>query len=277
MRRREFITLLGGATVAWPLSAHTQQVERVRRIGILLGLTANDPLGKNAIAVILHELQQLGWTNGRNMQIESRWAGGDAEDLRKHASELVTLAPDVLIATGGTSVGPLLQATRIVPIVFANVPDPVGSGFVESLSHPGGNATGFVQFEYNLSGKWLELLKQIAPGVRRVAVLWDPAVIAGVGQLAVIQSVAPSQGLEVLAINVRDAAEIERVVAGFANFSDGGIVVTASALALTHRDRIVTIAARYKLPTVYFQRRGRRIDLLWSRFPRPVSSRCRLC
>src|SRR6185312_9430318 len=160
------------------------------------------------IAVFLQALQQLGWTDGRNLQIEYRWGAGDAEALRKHAAELVTLTPDVMLATGGTSIGPLLQATRSVPIVFANVPDPVGSGIVESLSRPGGNATGFVQFEYNLSGKWLELLKQIAPGVTGAAILWDPTIIAGVGQFAVIQSVAPSLGVEVRAINVRDAAEI---------------------------------------------------------------------
>jgi ABC-type uncharacterized transport system substrate-binding protein len=254
MRRRDFITLLGGATVAWPLAARTQQVERVRRIGILFGLAANDPLGKAAIAVFLQELQQLGWADGRNVQIEYRWGGGDADDLRKYASELVTLAPDVMVATGGTSVGPLLQATRIVPIVFANVPDPVGSGFVESLSRPGGNATGFVQFEYNLSGKWLELLKQIAPSVTSAAILWDPAIIAGIGQFAVIQSVAPSLGVEVRAMNVRDAAEIERGVTTFARSSNGGLIVTASASAFINRDLIVTLAARYKLPTIYFQR-----------------------
>jgi putative ABC transport system substrate-binding protein len=254
MRRREFITLLGGATVAWPLAARTQQVERVRRIGVLFGLAVNDPLGKAAIAVFLQELQQLGWADGRNVQIEYRWGGGDAEDLRKYASELVTLTPDVVVATGGTSVGPLLQATRIVPIVFANVPDPVGSGFVESLSRPGGNATGFVQFEYNLSGKWLELLKQIAPSVTSAAILWDPAIIAGIGQFAVIQSVAPSLGVEVRAMNVRDAAEIERAVTAFARLSNGGLIVTASASAFIHRDLIVTLATRYKLPTIYFQR-----------------------
>jgi putative ABC transport system substrate-binding protein len=254
MRRREFITLLGGATAAWPLAARAQQVKRVPRIGVLFGLAANDSLGKAAIAAFVHELQQLGWADGRNVQIEYRWGGGNADDLRKYALELVTLAPDVLVATGGTSIGPLLHATRIVPIVFANVPDPIGSGFVESLSRPGGNATGFVQFEYNLSGKWLELLKQIAPGVTSTAILWDPAIIAGIGQFAVIQSVAPSLGVEVRALNVRDAAEIERAVTAFARLPNGGLIVTASASAFIHRDLIVKLAARYKLPTIYFQR-----------------------
>ena len=251
MRRREFITLFGGALATWPLAARAQQVERVRRIGVLFGLAADDPQVKAIIAVFLQGLQQLGWTDGRNLQIEYRWGAGDAEALRKYAAELVTLAPDVMVATGGTSMGPLLQATRTVPIVFANVPDPVGSGFVESLSRPGGNATGFVQFEYNLSGKWLELLKQIAPDVTSIAILWDPAIIAGIGQFAVIQSVAPSLGVEVRAINVRDAAEIERAVAAFAHSSNGGMIVTASALALAHRDLIVMLAARHKLPTIY--------------------------
>jgi ABC-type uncharacterized transport system substrate-binding protein len=185
MRRREFITLLGGAVVAWPCAVRAQQVERVRRIGVLSALAADDPQGQAIIAALVHGLQQLGWADGRNVQIEYRWGAGDANDLRKYAAELVTLAPDVMLATGGTSMGPLLQATKIVPIVFANVPDPVGSGFDESLSRPGGNATGFMQFEYNLSGKWLELLKQIAPGVTSAAILWDPAIIAGVGQFAV--------------------------------------------------------------------------------------------
>jgi putative tryptophan/tyrosine transport system substrate-binding protein len=254
MRRREFITLLGGGAVAWPLAAHAQQVERVRRIGVLVGLAANDPQGKAVIAAFLQGLQQLGWADGRNVQIEYRWGAGDADDMRKYAAELVTLAPDVMLATGGASVGPLLQASKTVPIVFANVPDPVGSGFVESLSRPGGNATGFVQFEYNLSGKWLELLKQIAPGVTSTAVLWDPAIIAGIGQFAVIQSVAPSLGVEVRAINIRDAAEIERAVTAFARSSNGGLIVAASALAFVHRGLTITLAARHKLPTVYPQR-----------------------
>src|SRR6476659_4081010 len=241
MQRREFITFLGGA-VASPFAAHAQQVARTRRIGVLSGLAASDPQGAATVAAFREGLQQLGWADGRNARIDYRWGSGNADDMRKYAAELVALAPDVLMATGGASVGPLLQATKSIPIVFANVPDPVGSGFVESLSRPGGNATGFVQFEYNLSGKWPELLKQIAPDVQRVAVLWDPSIIAGIGQFAVIQSVAPALGVEVRAINVRDKGEIERLVGAFANLSNGAMIVTASALAFVHRDLIVQIA-----------------------------------
>lgn len=253
MRRREFITLLGGAA-AWPVAARTQPADRVRRIGVLIGLAANDPQGRAIIAAFLQGLHQLGWSEGRNARIDIRWGAGDAENMRKYAAELVTLTPDVMLATGGTTVGPLLQASRTVPIVFANVPDPVGSGFVDSLAQPGGNATGFVQFEYSLSGKWLELLKQIAPGVTRAAVLWDPAITAGIGQFAVIQAVAPSLGMEVRAVKVRDAPEIERGVAAFARSANGGLIVTASALAIVHRDLIVALAARHKLPAVYNNR-----------------------
>jgi putative ABC transport system substrate-binding protein len=254
MRRREFITLVGGATVAWPLAARAQQSQQMRRIGVLVGLAANDPQGQATIAALLQALQELGWIDGRSARIEYRWGAGKANDMRKYAAELVNFSPDVLVATGGASVGPLLQATRTVPVVFANVPDPVGSGFVESLSRPGGNATGFVQFEYNLSGKWPELLKQIAPNVTNIAILWDPTILAGIGQFAVIQSVAPSLGVEVRAINVRDAGEIERGIGAFARLSNGGLIVAASALAIGHRELIVALAARHKLPTIYFQR-----------------------
>jgi len=253
MRRREFIGLLGGAAVGWPLAARAQQPERVRRIGVLTGFAVSDPEGLARVMAFTQTLAQLGWAVGRNVQIDTRWTGGNADDARRYAAELIALAPDVMLATGGAVVGPLLQVTRSVPIVFANVPDPVGSGFVESLARPGGNATGFVQFEYNLSGKWLELLKQIAPGVTRAAVLWDPAIIAGIGQFAVIQAVAPSLRVEVSAVSVRDAPEIERAIAAFARSLNGGLIVTASALALRHRDLIVTLAARHKLPAVYFQ------------------------
>ena len=253
MRRRDFITSLGGAAV-WPLAARAQQPERMRRIGMLSGLAADDPEGQARIAAFAQGLQQLGWTDGRNVRIDIRSAAGSADDARKFATELVALAPDVLLASGGATMGPLLQATRTVPIVFAIVPDPVGSGFVESLARPGGNATGFMQFEYSLSGKWLELLKQIAPGLSRAAVLWDPALTAGIGQFAVIQSVAPSLGVEVRTVNVRDAPEIERAVAAFARSTNGGLIVTTSALALLHRELIVTLAARHKLPAVYYTR-----------------------
>ena len=254
MKRREFIMFLGGAAVALPLAARAQQGERVRRIGVLTGLSEDDPQGQALVGAFLQGLQQLGWIDGRNAMIDKRWGGGHADDMRKYAAELVKLAPDVLVATGGASAAPLLQASRTVPIVFANVPDPVGSGFVESLSQPGGNATGFMQFDYNLSGKWPELLRQIAPGVTRMAILWDPAIVAGIGQFAVIQSVAPSLGVDVRAINVRDAAEIERTVAAFARTPNGGLIVPASALAIVHRDLIVMLAARHKMPTIYFQR-----------------------
>jgi putative ABC transport system substrate-binding protein len=254
MRRRDLIRVIAGAAAAWPVATIAQQSERRRRVGVLTGLTADDPQGKAIKSAFLDGLQQLGWSDGRNLQIEYRWGAGDAEVMRKYALELVAHSPDVMVATGGTSVGALIQASRTIPIVFANVPDPVGSGFVESLSRPGGNATGFVQFEYNLSGKWLELLKQISPGVTTIAILWDPSIIAGVGQFAVIQSVAPSLGVEVRAINVRDAGEIERSVAAFAKSSNGGLIVTASALAIVHRNLIIALAARLKLPAIYPQR-----------------------
>jgi putative tryptophan/tyrosine transport system substrate-binding protein len=253
VKRRTFIAALGGAA-AWPVVANAQQPSRMRRIGVLSGFAVDDSEGLSRVAAFTQMLAQLGWTDGRNAQIEYRWGGGDADNIRKFAAELVALAPDVMLATGGTTLGPLLQATRTVPIVFANVPDPVGSGFVESLARPGGNATGFMQFEYNLSAKWLELLKQIAPAVTRAKVLWDPAITAGIGQFAIIQSVAPSVGVEVSPVNVRDAGEIERGITAFARSTDVGLIVTGSALALVHRELIVTLAARYKLPAVYNQR-----------------------
>ena len=253
MRRREFITMLGVAAAGLPQAARAQQSGRVRRIGILTGVAVDDLEAQARTAAFLEGLQQLGWTAGRNLQIEHRWAAGSAADHRKYAAELVALAPEVIFATGGTSLGWLLQATRTVPIVFAIVPDPVGSGFVDSLARPGGNATGFMQFEYTLSAKWPELLKEIAPGVTRAAVLWDPTIAPGIGQFAVIQAVAPSVGLDVSPINVRDAAEIERAVAEFARLPNGGLIVTGSALAVVHRQLIATLAARHKLPAVYFQ------------------------
>jgi putative ABC transport system substrate-binding protein len=253
-RRREFITLLGGAAVAWPLAARTEQGERMRRIGVLQSLAADDPEGQARLAAFAQGLQQSGWTIGRNVQIDTRWAAGDAERFRRYAAELVALAPDVILAVGAAAVGPLQQATRTVPIVFVNTSDPVGAGFVESLARPGGNATGFLLYEYGTSGKWLELLKEIAPRVTRVAVLRDSALAAGIGQLGAIQAVAPSFGVELRPVDVRDAPETERAVAAFARASDGGLIVTGSTLALVHRDLIVTLAARHKLPAVYFQR-----------------------
>jgi putative ABC transport system substrate-binding protein len=255
MKRREFITLLGSAAAAWPLAARAQQGERMRRIGWLAGgAAADDPEWQARIAAFLQVLQQLGWTDGRNVRIDYRWGLGSADNIRKYAAELAALAPDVILASGTSTMAALLQATRTVPIVFLNVADPVGAGFVDSLARPGGNATGFSQFEYSISGKWLELLKQIAPGVTRAAVLRDAALTAGIGQFAVIQSVAPSVGVEVSPVNVRDGGEIERAVAAFARASNGGLIVTASALSLVHRALIITLAARHKLPAVYPRR-----------------------
>jgi putative tryptophan/tyrosine transport system substrate-binding protein len=256
MKRREFMTLLGGVVAAWPLAAHAQQLsDRMRHIGVLMNTAADDPDMQSNIAAFLQVLQQLGWTDGRNVRIDIRWAaGGHALEIRRHAADLAALAPDVIFATGTAAMEPLLQATRTVPIVFVNVADPVGAGFVDSLSRPGGNTTGFMQFEYGLSGKWLELLKQIAPDVTRAAVLRDPAITSGIGQFAVIQSVAPSVGVEVSAINVRDAGEIERSITVFARSSNGGLIVTASALSVFHRELIIALAARHKLPAVYYRR-----------------------
>src|SRR5262245_49198563 len=223
MKRREFITLLGGAAVAWPLVARAQQPQRMRRIGMLMPQAAEDAEYQNRVAAFLQGLQELGWTVGRNVRIDTRWAAGDAERIRRYAAELVALTPDVILATGASTVGPLRQATRTVPIIFVNVTDPVGGGFVASLARPGGNATGFTLWEYGVSGKWLELLKQIAPRVTRAAVLYDPAMAAGGGQLGAIQAVAPSLGVELKPIDVRDPEEIDRAVTGFAGSSNGGL------------------------------------------------------
>ena len=254
MRRREFITLLGGAAAAWPIATRAQQGERLRRVGVLMSVAANDPEGQARIVVFLQGLQQLGLTDGQNVRIETRWTTGTAEDARKYAAELVALAPDVILSAGSFTVGPLLQATHSIPIVFVHVPDPVAAGFVDSLARPGGNATGFTQFEYSTSGKWLELLKEIMPSVTRAAVIRDPAITAGIGLFSSIQAVARSLGVEVSPVNVRDAGEIERSVTAFARFGNGGLIVTGSALATVHRELIVTLAARHKLPAVYFDR-----------------------
>jgi ABC-type uncharacterized transport system substrate-binding protein len=255
LKRREFITLLGGAAAAWPLAARAQQPERVRRIGVLAaGSAVNDPDLQTRMAAFAQGLQQLGWTDGRNVQVEYRWYAGNDADTRKHAAELVALTPDVILAGGTASMAPLLQATRTVPIVFASVADPVGAGFVDSLGRPGGNTTGFMAFEYGLSGKWLELLKQIAPNVTRAAVLRDPNITAGIGQFAIIQSTAQSVGVEVSSVSLRDAGEIERGVSTFARSPNGGLIATLSALTVVHRELIIALAARYKLPTVYYRR-----------------------
>jgi putative ABC transport system substrate-binding protein len=250
MQRRDFITLLGGA-VALPLAARAQESERKRRIGVLMPGTADDAEYQARMAAFLHGLQQLGWSDGRNVRIDTRWAAGDANLIRKYAAELIALTPDVILAPGTTSLGPLLQATRTVPIVFTTLLDPVGAGFVDSLARPGGNATGFIAFEYGLSGKWLELLKQIAPSLTRVAILRDPATAAGIGQFAAIQSVAPSFGVELRPIDMRKADEIERAVAAFARSSNGGLIVTAGSGSAMHRGLIIMLAARHQLPAVY--------------------------
>ena len=247
-KRREFITLLGGAA-AWPLTARAQQGERMRRIGVLIGGAESDPVQQARLAAFLDGLQRLGWTDGRNVRIDIRWWAGSADRYR-YAAELVGLAPDVILAPGSASVAALQQASRSAPIVFANVVDPVGAGFVASLAHPGGNATGFTAFEYGISGKWLELLKEIAPHTTRAAVLRDPA-LAGIGQFAAIQSMASSSAVELSAIDTRDVGEIERAVVAFARKPNGGLVVTASASALIHRDQIIALATRLRLPNVY--------------------------
>jgi ABC-type uncharacterized transport system substrate-binding protein len=252
VKRRDFIALLSGAAAAWPLAARAQQAERMRLVCILEGISADTPGSKVRYAAFLEGLQQLGWTPGRNVRIDIRWATTNADDLRRHAAELAALAPDVLVAASGTStVAPLLQATRTIPIVFVVVVDPVGAGFVASLARPGGNATGFTTFEYGLSGKWLELLKQIAPGITRAAVLRDPAIASGIGQFAAVQAMAPSLGVELSPVDARDAPEIERAVTAFARSGNGGLVVTPSPVANRHRDLIITLAARHRLPAVY--------------------------
>jgi putative ABC transport system substrate-binding protein len=254
VKRREFITLLGGAA-AWPLAARAQERERMRRIGVLLASAADDSEYQARMEAFRQGLAQLGWTDGGNVRIDTRWATTNADDLRRHAAELAALAPDVLVAATGTATAaPLLQATRIVPIVFVVVVDPVGAGFVASLARPGGNATGFTMFEYGLSGKWLELLKQIAPGVTRAAVVRDPAIASGIGQFAAIQAVAPSLGVELNPIDARDAPEIERAVTMFARSGTGGLIVTPSAVANRHRELIAALAVRHRLPAVYGSR-----------------------
>src|SRR5262249_11417952 len=253
VKRREFIALLGGA-VAWPLAARAQQRERMRRIGVLMNTAADDSLGQTRIAALLQGLQQLGWSVGRNVEIETRWAGADADRIRRYAAELVALAPDVIVTAGSATVGPLQRATRTVPIVFVTTVDPVGGGFVESLARPGTSATGFTAFEFGMSGKWLELLKEIVPRVARVAVIRDPEIAAGAGQFGAIQSVAPSLGVELRPIDPRDAGDIERAVAAFARSSNSGLIVTPSALTLVNRATIIASAARHKLPAVYADR-----------------------
>jgi putative tryptophan/tyrosine transport system substrate-binding protein len=252
MRRRDFISLVGGSAVAWPLAARAQQAERMRRIGVLSPVAADDQVNKARLATFQQRLQQLGWTDGHNVRIDYRFAAANPEAYPKYAAELVARAPDVILASGSSLV-PMLQATRTVPIVFAFAADPVAMGLIESLSQPGGNATGFLLFEYDLSAKWLELLKEIAPRVTRAAVLRDPTAITGIGQFAVIQSVSRSVGVEVSPINLRDAAETERAVTAFARSNNRGLIVSATALASVQRSLIIELAARHRLPAVYYE------------------------
>jgi putative tryptophan/tyrosine transport system substrate-binding protein len=252
--RRQFIFALGGAAVAWPLSARAQQPERVRRIGVLLPATADDPDFQARVGAFLQGLQEAGWSIGRNMRVDTRWAGANASDIRRHVAELVALAPDVILAYGTSTVRPLLQATRTVPIVFPVAGDPVGGGLVESLARPGGNVTGFMSNEYTMGGKWLELLKEIAPSLTRAAVLRDPTQGSGNSLFAVIQAMAPSLRLEVKPISTREVPEIERTVAAFARSPNGGLIVAAGAASLIHRALIIGLAGQYKLPAIYFER-----------------------
>jgi ABC-type uncharacterized transport system substrate-binding protein len=250
MRRRQFILTLGAAA-AWPLAARAQQLATMRRVGALMNLAADDPEAQRRVTAFVQGLQQLGWTDGRNVRIDFRWGAADAERIRTYAAELVALAPDVILAAGAVTVGPLQQASRTVPIVFAGVTDPVGAGIVASLARPGGNATGFMNFEYGVSGKWLELLKQIAPRVTRAAVLRDSTLMASMGQFAAIQSVAPSFGVELSPIDTRQSDEIEHAVAAFAHGSNGGLIVVTGTSAIIRRDLIIALAARHRLPAVY--------------------------
>src|SRR5215471_8895345 len=253
MRRREFITLLGGTAAGWPLAVRAQQGERMRRIGVLLPASADDARFQTFVGAFLQELQSLGWSIGRNVRIDTRWATANAAAIHKHAAELVALTPDVILAHGAATLGPLLQATRTVPVVFSVTADPVGSGFVESLARPGGNASGFMVIEYSMGGKWLELLKQIAPGVMRVAVFRDTSIPSGNALFGVIQAMAQALKVEVIPVNMRDADEIERVLATFARAPGGGLIVTGSGGAYKYSDLIITLAARHKLPAVYYE------------------------
>jgi len=254
MRRRQFITLLGGAAACWPLAARAQQPEPMRPIGMLMNRAADDAEGQAFVAAFQQAMQQLGWSDGRNVRIDVRWGANDVERDRKYAAELIALAPDVILASGTVAAAALQNVTRTLPIVFVLIADPVGAGIVESLARPGGNATGFMNFEYSLSGKWLELLKEIVPGVRRAAVLRDSGTPAGIGEFSAIQGAAQSLGVEVRPVGIHDAGEIERAVAVVSRSANAGLVVTASASASAHHDLIVTLAARYKLPAVYSDR-----------------------
>jgi putative ABC transport system substrate-binding protein len=279
LKRREFITLLGGAAL-WPVAASAQQSERVRRIGLLLPATADIPEFQAWVAAFLQELALMRWSVGRNVRIDTRWATTNAAEIRRHAAELAALAPDVILAHGNGTVVLLQQATRTVPIVFPVAGDPVASGIVDNLARPGGNATGFAQGEFSLSGKWVELLKEIKPSVSRAAVLRDPALGTGTSQFAVIQAMAPLLRVEISAVSMHSAGEIEQSVENFARAQNGGLIVTAGGAALLHRDLIIQLAARHKLPAVYWERffvEAGGLDLIWTQLYRPVQARSRLC
>lgn len=250
MRRRDFILTAVGTTVGWSFPALAQSTDRVRLVGLLNALTLDDPEGEIRVVIFQQALQQLGWETGRNLRIEARPGGGNHDVLRRNAAELVALAPDAILSIGSLAVGALQQATHTIPIVFVNSPDPVGAGFVQSMAHPGGNITGFSNFEYSMSGKWAELLKQVAPGTTRALVLRDPASAAGIGQFAAVRSVAQSLGIELTAVDVRDTAEVERRVAEFARAGNGGMIVTAGGTG-SHRKVFIELAARHKLPAIY--------------------------
>ena len=254
MRRRDFIKRIAGAAAGWPLAARAQPREQVRRVGILLPATADDAIWQERVGGFLQALGLLGWTIGRNVRIDTRWATSNAAEIRRHAAELAALAPDAILAGGTSSIAPLLQVTRTVPIVFTLANDPVGAGFVDSLARPGGNATGFMNWEFSIGAKWLGLLKQIAPRVTRVAVLRDASQGFTTNAFAAVQAVAPSLGIEVIPVNMRDAGEIEQSVANFARSPNGGLIPSPSAAVVSHRDLIVTLAARHKLPAMYWDR-----------------------
>jgi putative tryptophan/tyrosine transport system substrate-binding protein len=280
MHRRDFIKVVAGSAITWPVTARAQQVDRMRRIGVLMALAADDPTGQARLIAFVQALQELGWTDGRNVRLDTRWAAGDAERFRKYAAELVAVAPDVILASGGTGAGALLQATRTVPIVFTQTQDPVGAGYVDNLAQPGGNATGFTNMEYGMSGKYLELLKEIAPRIARAAVLRDPTIPQGIGQFSAIQAVAPSLGVELRPIDVHDAPEIARAVETFARSANGGLIVTGSSLTALHRDLIHHAGGKPQIADSVLGallRHCRRPHLLRARFDRPTPARGRLC
>jgi len=254
MRRRDFIKVIVGNAAAWPLTARAQRGEQMRRIGVIVPASPDDASFQTWIGVFLQSLGQLGWSIGSNVGIDTHWATANAATIRRHAAELAALAPDVILTAGTSTTGPVLQAARTVPIVFATIVDPVGAGLIDSLARPGGNATGFLLFEFSLGGKWLELLKQVAPTITQVAVLRDAGTTSGTGQFAAIQAVAPSLKVDVVPINMREAGDLERAVAAFARSPNGGLIVTGSGLSILHRDLIISLAAQYKLPAIYYER-----------------------